>query len=235
MMQYIVAIGVIGLTEFEKASLWKLILASVCGGLIGLERELKGQPASIRTFSLVCVGAALAMVTNEYIFTSFSSSGDMARMAAQVISGIGFLGAGTMMVTSRNQVKGLTTAATLWVTAAIGIAIGAGFYFGGIIGMGAVFSSTTVFWILDQRIVKNSRFMNIYVEGMDEKFMLRLVEYFNENGIKILDLTRRKEHSWYRKDICVVIELNLGRRRDHKAILEEMRKIEDLRFVEEIN
>ncbi len=122
-------------TPFATAII-RLLLGSICGGLIGLEREMKGRPAGLKTFSLVCMGATLVMVTNEFIYVNVANStGDSARMAAQVISGIGFLGAGTIMTTGNDRVKGLTTAAALWVTAAIGIAIGTGFYFGGIAGL----------------------------------------------------------------------------------------------------
>ena len=79
-------------TRFEVVALFRMIVASICGGLIGLEREMKGRPAGLKTFSLVCIGATLAMITNEYISRNFGGSGDLARMAAQVISGIGFLG-----------------------------------------------------------------------------------------------------------------------------------------------
>lgn len=81
-----------GLSEFEGIALFKTLLASVCGGLIGLEREMKGRPAGLKTFSLVCMGSTLAMITNDYIYLYLSKgNGDAARMAAQVISGIGFL------------------------------------------------------------------------------------------------------------------------------------------------
>ena len=113
--------------SFLISVLVRLFCAAICGGIIGFERGLKGRPAGLKTFSLVCIGATMVMVTNEYIMIYVSGgSGDAARMAAQVISGIGFLGAGTIMVTGANQVKGLTTAAALWVTAALGITIGAG-------------------------------------------------------------------------------------------------------------
>ena len=118
--------------SFQYSALIRMIFATICGGVIGLERGMKGRPAGLKTFSIVCVGATLVMVTNEYISIKVGGTGDAARMAAQVISGIGFLGACTIMVTGANQVKGLTTAAALWVNAAVGIAIGAGFYFGAI-------------------------------------------------------------------------------------------------------
>lgn len=220
---------------FEGAALLRLILASLCGGMIGIERGMKGQAAGSRTFSLVCMGSALAMLTNEYVFTHLAGgTGDMTRMASQVISGIGFLGAGTIMMTSHNHVKGLTTAAALWGTAAIGIAIGCGFYLGGLAGMAAVMLSSNIYLQLDRKIVARSRYMSIYVEGVNEEFMLHLVDCFHEAQIKVLNLTRRSKNQWYQKDIGAVIELDLGKRRDHEEILERIREMEDLRYVEEV-
>ncbi len=220
---------------FEGAAVVRLLLASVCGGLIGIERGMKGQAAGSRTFSLVCMGAALAMLTNEYILAHLAvGTGDVTRMASQVISGIGFLGAGTIMMTSHNQVKGLTTAAALWVTAAIGIAIGCGFYLGGLAGVAAVMLSSNLYWRLDRKISASSRYMSIYVEGVTEEFMLQLVDRFQEDKIKVLNLTRRSKNQWYQKDIGAVIELDLGKRRDHGEIMERIRKMKDLRYVEEV-
>ena len=107
----------------------KLLMAAFFGGVIGLERETKRRPAGFRTFVLVCIGSTLAMTTNTYLCEMYGT-GDPATIPAQVISGIGFLGAGTIIVTRRNQVKGLTTAAGLWACASMGLAIGAGFYSG---------------------------------------------------------------------------------------------------------
>lgn len=222
-------------SEFGWVVLLRLVLASLCGGLIGVERGMKGQAAGSRTFSLVCMGAALAMLTNGYIFKHLAGgAGDVTRMAAQVISGIGFLGAGTIMMTSHNHVKGLTTAAALWVTAAVGIAIGCGFYLGGLAGMAAVVLSSDMYLRLDRKIIARSRYMSIYVEGVNEEFMLHLVDCFREAGIKVLNLTRRSKNQWYQKDIGAVIELDLGKRRDHGEVLEQIRKMEDLRYVEEV-
>lgn len=224
-----------GLSEFEGIALMKTIMASLCGGLIGLEREMKGRPAGLKTFSLVCMGSTLAMITNDYIYIYLShGSGDAARMAAQVISGIGFLGAGTIMVTGHNQVKGLTTAAALWVTAALGIAIGSGFYFGGIAGLVVIYLTSFVYRHLDRKIMEHSRIMRIYVEGLDEEFMLRMVQYINIRGIKVLSLQRNPENKWYAKDTCAMIELDFGKNMLHKTILEEIRQLEGLRYVEEI-
>lgn len=107
--------------QFNSVSIiLRLVLATFLGALIGLERGSHGQPAGLRTFAIVCLGSCLAMITDEYLVTTYHT-GDPARLAAQVISGIGFLGVGTIIVTGKNYVKGLTTAASLWTTATLDI------------------------------------------------------------------------------------------------------------------
>ena len=110
----------------------KLVLAMVFGGLIGLEREIGNRPAGYRTHTLVCMGSVLVMMTSEFMLNTYSHLPDPARLGAQVISGIGFLGAGTILKDG-SRVRGLTTAASLWVVACIGLAIGVGFYWGALI------------------------------------------------------------------------------------------------------
>ena len=129
----------------------KVLLAMILGGSLGLERGIKNRPAGFRTYMLVCLGATLVMSTNQYVYQTFGVS-DPTRLGAQVVSGIGFLGAGTIMVTKRNQIKGLTTAAGLWAVACLGLAIGIGFYSGALIGGLAIFFANTVLHTLDDKI-----------------------------------------------------------------------------------
>lgn len=221
--------------QMEFVTVFRLILAAVCGGIIGIERNMKGRPAGIRTFSLVCMGSALIMITNEYISIHLSAgTGDVTRMAAQVVSGIGFLGAGTIMVTGNNQIKGLTTAATLWVTASIGIAFGAGFYMGAITGIAIITLVSKGHRLLEKRVLGSSHFMTVYVEGQDEEFMLRLVEYFESSQIRVLSLQRKEDNKWYYKDTAAVIEINFGNDKTQKIILEDIKKIEGVRYIDEI-
>ena len=109
--------------------LFKLVLAMVLGGLVGLEREITNRPAGFRTHTQVCMGSTLVMVTSMHLFRVYKDvvNLDPARLGAQVISGIGFLGAGTILK-DKTRVRGLTTAASLWVVACIGLAIGSGLY-----------------------------------------------------------------------------------------------------------
>lgn len=168
------------LTSFETSAILKMLLSAVCGGSIGLGREIHRHSAGLKTFSIVCLGSTLIMITNDYIFRYIAQgSGDLSRMAAQVVSGIGFLGAGSIMITNHNRIKGLTTAASLWVTAAIGISIGTGFYFGAISGTCIVHIISIFFQIIDKKIMKYSPYMVLCIDGQNEEFMLVLIDYFN--------------------------------------------------------
>ena len=113
----------------------RTLMAIICAGVIGFERDAHGSAAGLRTHILVCLGAMIAMSTGVFAATHFS--GDASRIGAQVVSGIGFIGAGTIMV-NRGHIKGLTTAAGLWTSACIGLAIGTGFYEAAIVGSIAV-------------------------------------------------------------------------------------------------
>lgn len=220
--------------SFNYSVLIRIIIALICGGVLGLERGLKGRPAGLKTFSLVCVGATLVMVTNEYITMKVGGTGDAARMAAQVISGIGFLGAGTIIVTGTNQVKGLTTAASLWVNAAIGIAVGAEFYFGAIVGTFFVCFATALFKWIDTIVVNNALNMRLCVEGTNEEFIHRLLELLASYNIHVKNLMRTSEYKWYKKDVCVIMELELKKKYHHAELLKEIENLEGCRFAEEI-
>lgn len=143
--------------EYEIA--FRLLLACVFGGIVGLERERNDSPAGFRTHILVSLGSALIMVLSMYGFTDFTSvNKDPARLAAQVISGIGFLGAGTIL-RDKTSIRGLTTAASLWVVSAIGLAAGAGFYFSSTLVTFLVF--ITLERIVENYFFKNSQMLKI--------------------------------------------------------------------------
>ena len=137
-----------GLSFFRELNLisaiLRILLASVIGIIIGRERRLRGRPAGARTYAIVCIGSCLAMMTDMYLAIE-TSYADAARIGAQVISGIGFLGAGTILVKSDNRIQGLTTAASLWASACLGLACGAGFFEGAILGFITIIIVT---WVL---------------------------------------------------------------------------------------
>ena len=106
----------------------RMVLAVLCGGIIGIEREYKRRPAGFRTHILICLGATMTTLTSQFLYLNMHYYTDMARLGAQVVAGMGFIGAGTIIVTRRQRVKGLTTAAGLWTAAIVGLALGGGFY-----------------------------------------------------------------------------------------------------------
>lgn len=144
------------LTELNIWSIgFRILLALIFGGCIGLERGYHGRAAGLRTHILVCLGATLASMTGVYEVGVLGFAADPMRVAAQVISGIGFLGVGTIIVRNRSQVTGLTTAAGLWATGSIGIAIGIGFYIAAFLAFLIVFVTITVLIHLEKKSKKN--------------------------------------------------------------------------------
>ena len=99
----------------------RMVSAVICGGLVGIEREFKRRPAGFRTHILICLGASVTILTNLYLYQVMHLYTDISRMGAQAIAGIGFIGAGPLIVTQRQRVKGLTTAAGLWTRSAVGL------------------------------------------------------------------------------------------------------------------
>jgi len=142
----------------------RIALAVVLGGLIGLERGVRSHPAGFRTHILVCVGACLAMLTNQFVYEGVASGVDPTRIGAQVISGIGFLGVGTIFMAGRNTVKGLTTAAGLWASGAIGLAIGIGFYIGAVVAAVIVLVVLGVFPAFENSVYRTARGIRLHVE-----------------------------------------------------------------------
>ena len=130
----------------------RMLLSCMCGAVVGLERSAKNRPAGIRTHILVCVAANLAAMTGLYLYLELKMPSDISRISAQVISGLGFIGAGTIVVTRNLSVKGLTTAAGLWTTGIIGLAIGSGYYELGVIGAALVLIAETIFGKVSAKI-----------------------------------------------------------------------------------
>lgn len=113
--------------------LFRLLITVLCGAAIGTERSMKNRPAGFRTHILVCLGGAVAAITGNYLYLGLHLPADVTRISSQVITGLGFIGAGTIIVTGSSDIKGLTTAAGLWATGIIGLSIGSGFYEGGLL------------------------------------------------------------------------------------------------------
>ena len=165
----------------------RITLALILGGLLGMERQQKQRPAGFRTYIVVCLGATLACITNVYM-VNYLGGGDPARIPAQVISGIGFLGAGTILVTRNSHVKGLTTAAGLWCVATIGIAVGCGFYTGAILCTIAIEFSLGFLMYFDKKMSYNSKYISFYAEFSDSKYIKELIIFTKKESIIMHDL-----------------------------------------------
>ena len=165
----------------------RMVVAFVCSGVIGLERSAKNRPAGLRTHTLVCMAAVIASMTGHFVYLNLQLPTDLTRMGAQVISGLGFLGAGTIIVTKKQTIKGLTTAASLWATGIIGLAIGAGFYEGGIIASGIVLLIQLVFANIGYSIRYLPEF-SIRLMYDHRKALDYVMRYCKDNGLAITDL-----------------------------------------------
>lgn len=219
------------LWEINLASVsLRLLLAMVCGGLLGLDREQKRRPAGLRTYMLVCMGAALVMLTSQYAVEQYGS-GDILRMGAQVISGIGFLGAGTI-ITGTRQVKGLTTAAGLWAAACLGLAAGIGFYGGALIGCVGILVVFNTFHYLEARLSGLSHVINVYVELDDETALGNLLREARESVLKVSEVEfwkNRRDASHCAAFLCISWQ---GKRR-HEAVLNLLSVVPGVKCIEE--
>lgn len=153
----------------------RILLAALFGGCIGGERGRHGRAAGLRTHILVCLGATMTTMIGMYSACVLGYNGDPLRVGAQVVSGIGFLGAGTIMVRSRAQVTGLTTAAGLWTTACIGLALGVGFYIAAFVGFAVVMITITMLMRIE-RVARSKEGGAYYVELMDVHQMKEVYE-----------------------------------------------------------
>jgi len=159
----------------------RLLLACVLGGIIGYEREHTHRPAGFRTHILVCIGSALVMITSEFIFKQYQglTNLDPARLGAQVISGIGFLGAGTI-IREGFSVKGLTTAASLWAVSCVGIAAGIGFYEGAIAATIMIYLTLITLKRIEDHIAKKSNYKNIIIKSHNKTGQVGVVSCIME-------------------------------------------------------
>lgn len=158
----------------------RIVLATVMGGFIGIERFKQGRAAGMRTHILVALGATLSSMIGLFLYAEMGMSNDPTRIAAQVVSGIGFLGMGTIMVKGRFQITGLTTAAGLWATAAIGLALGMGFYTGAIVTFLCAVLTITLMSKLEYILTKRYNRFGIYIEIKSDEFVRPVIDMMKE-------------------------------------------------------
>lgn len=194
----------------------RLALAVVLGGIIGIERGNRNHDAGLKTHILVCLGSASVMALSGLIYHD-TGSGDITRMSAQVISGIGFLGAGSIII-GGNKIRGLTTAATLWTTACLGLVIGAGYYILSLYS--AFFISFTMYCLrpLSKKIQEHKQNIDILVNVANKKGLLELVNYLNEQKITVKGI-KMGEHGDDETDINVTVSVKADREKLTNIIL----------------
>lgn len=214
----------------------RLVFALIFGGIIGLERERKGRPAGFRTHMLVCMGSSLVMMINQYINNYLHVNSDPARLGAQVISGIGFLGAGTIIVTGKQQVKGLTTAAGLWASACMGLALGVGFYEGAILSCFFIFTAIKLLNKFDSYIMATSKNMSVYVELSQSQDIGKIIDGMKQMSLKIHDIQITKGRSEDPNATNAIISLQIkGKKKiKHTDVLMNIALIDGVSSVEEI-
>ena len=211
----------------------RIVIAVLCGGAIGLERGLKNRPAGMRTYMLVCVGSCLVMLTNQYLY-QVTQAGDPMRLGAQVVSGIGFLGAGTIIVTRHNQIKGLTTAAGLWSAAGVGLALGVGFYEAALVAGLAIFVVLTLLQRWDDQMHSKTRVLEVYVELAEGVTVGAFIRAIREMELEISNIQMEQEISPESNSRGLVATLKAQKRCSHTMLMDQIRTIGGVRYLEEL-
>lgn len=226
--------------------IFRMLLSVFLGGLLGLEREKKRRPAGFRTYMLVCLGACMAMMIGEYEkellifladsgYLSSSVDPDISRYAAQVINGIGFLGAGAIIANSKREVTGLTTASGLWAAACFGIAIGAAFYESIPAALILIECSIQGFPALERYIRRKSPYINIYIEFYSLKDLKKIIDRFKTLRVQIYHCEiERNDFSKTHQYSNAVFYAHCRRGVDHTHLVSEISDLEEVRMVREV-
>ena len=217
----------------ELSIVVRIVSALRVGGIIGLERGTKNRPAGLRTYMLVCVGSCLIMLTNQYIY-QFTGAGDPMRLGAQVVSGIGFLGAGTIVVTKHNQIKGLTTAAGLWASAGVGLALGIGFYEGAITATIGIYTILTILQRVDRRVHKRTRVIELYVELLKTVSLADFLQHVRDLEFKVDSIENEPSGSVENNSRALLMTLKTSKPEDHVVLSERIKSIPGVVHIEEL-
>jgi putative Mg2+ transporter-C (MgtC) family protein len=175
--------------------LLKLVLAVALGGLVGLERETSQKPAGFRTNILICVGSAMMMILSGLVLGGEGGGNDLTRIAAGVITGIGFIGAGTI-IQSRGSIVGLTTAATLWAMAGLGLVIGAGYYLVAVIFTAIIILTLIIFRYIEANYLKRSQYMYSLRAKYSRGILNNIKKLAIHEGFKLDELSLKKEENF---------------------------------------
>ncbi len=234
------------LRELNMASMMlRIVLAMLMGGLIGLDRERKNRPAGFRTYMLVAIAAASTQILSQYLavmlqtqwadaFAIVGQRTDAVRLGAQIVSGVGFIGTGTILLTERQEVKGLTTASCLWASACMGLAIGAGFYECLIVGLILIVLVMRIFPVIDDNILATSRNMNFYVEMDSIEYLGAVVNCVKGRDIRIYDVDIGKVEQNGEQHVRGLFTVKLPRRGPHTELLARIAMLDGIVAIEEV-
>ena len=211
--------------------LFRLVLAAVLSGAIGFEREFHGRAAGFRTHILLCIGSTLVMLTSMHIFDIYSSRApaDPARIAAGVITGIGFLGAGTIMH-SKSAVRGLTTAASLWVVAGIGLAVGSGMYYGAVVTTLLTVITLMLFSRLEYTMIRKDWYKTIIIEtkeGVDQLKAIREIIMDRKSEITDFEVDKARDGV----NMVLKVGLKLYQIRTADQIIDDLSHLDGVKHV----
>lgn len=212
----------------------RLVIATLFGSLIGWERVVKRHSAGIKTFALVSLGSAIATALNIFLAMEPGLNADVSRIPAGVVSGIGFLGAGTILVTGRQQIKGLTTAASLWVTSCMGMAIGGGYLVIGIACFALVMIANVVLMNLSKVVEEYSKYISIYIEVNKNGGVKKLNKWIAEQGITVSSMTKSKEKTLQSSDAALIVDIDFEKKTSHQVIINTLSNLDFVSYVEEI-
>lgn len=208
----------------------RFLTACICGGIVGYSRGKYHRPAGIRTHVLVCLGAASTVLMSQFCIEVLGVPGDTMRVPAQVISGIGFLGAGSIMK-NRNHVTGLTTAAGLWATAGMGLCAGAGYIECALAMCCIIYIALVPLYKLDAMHVKTAHALTVYIELSPDLRLSTLMKRLNELGIQLISIdpfgSSGDDFCGYRLEVEMV-----NRELDTDKVISDMNALDEVQFVQ---
>ena len=212
----------------------RMFLAMFCGGCIGLEREFKRRSAGFRTHILICLGATMTTSISQFLYLYMGYYTDMARLGAQGVAGIGFIGVGAIVTTPQKRVKGLTTAAGLWASAIIGLCLGAGFYEGALLATILILIAELVLSPIEHKYMDRTPEVNLYMEYNNKATLDNVLFIFRQMDIKVvnLEITRATENERHNASAIFLIRLN--RRFNANKVVDAVRKVEGVFSIYEI-
>ena len=234
---------------FRELNLWsmmlRILLAMLIGGVIGFERARRGRAAGFRTYMLVAMGAAVTVILGQYLNLMLGSflkdayqvvgrRTDVARISTYVVSGVGFLAAGTIIVTGKQEVVGLTTAVGLWASACLGLAVGAGFVECVIVSFILITLSIWVFPAIESAVIRNSRDMHIYLETENIEQFSNIVGFIKGEKIIIHDVEISKEHPDHLDSITGRLSIRLPDRMYHADLMATLSTQEGVIAIDEV-